>query len=134
MEVLKDYGYAVDEKRFQDALKACNPDLHFDVASRRGWSHLRQSQWQGIWLHENHVGSMGRAQLPEFDLWASKGSKRLFILQLGWRDTAQRLVNRKVPGVTMLKLERLLNVPHREFIGTPQSLDIGQKNGWQFVA
>jgi hypothetical protein len=133
MEVAKDFGHCLDETTFKNALQACNPDLHFDVASRQGWSHLRQSQWQGVWLGEKHITAMGRGQLPEFDIWASRGPNRLFILQIGWRDTVQRMIAKNVPGVSWEKLCSLLSVPRLYFTGAKESLDIGAKTGFDFI-
>jgi len=133
MEVTKDFGHCLDETTFKQALQACNPGLHFDVASRMGWSHMRQSQWQGVWLGEQHITAMGRGQIPEFDIWASRGPKRMFILQVGWRDTAQRIINKGVEGVTWERLCAILKVPRLYFTGQKESLDIGAKSGFEFV-
>jgi len=126
------------EQEFKAGLLKLNPNFTFDVGGRAGGWHPFIGTRQSVYLTQpngtvRHVCAMERgAAIPEFNVWGvvtdtQTGSKRKsHVVKVGWRHSLQVMVDRKVPGITWENLYRVFNIQKKDFVGTPDMLDVAR--------
>lgn len=111
-------GQMLDESSIKKGLRELNPNLEFDLPGRLGdWGCMNPKR-QGVTLHGRHICTMDRNLIPEYNVWALSrmpdGTKqKTHVEMVGWRHTFERLVRRRVPGVTWDALERKFGVQRK---------------------
>jgi len=147
-------GNCIDEVVFKNGLKELNPDLHFDLGGAHDIWHPGISERQGVFLNGRHICSMDRGSLPEFSIYDMKlaaievpisdihpsevavpislNGDTAYVrrpvknrtLRVGWRHTVERLIQRRVPGITRKAVSEKFNVPMLYFGGKTNELEV----------
>lgn len=102
---------SIYESDFKKGIQELNPEIHFDMAAGLNIHQPRHDDFQGVFYRGNHIGAMGRGQIPEWNRYATVTEpdgtvRRSHVVQVGWRTTFDRLVKKNIPGVTWESLSR----------------------------
>lgn len=147
-------GTCIDEVVFKRGLQELNPDLHFDLGGAHDIWHPGISERQGVFFKGKHICSMDRGSLPEFSIYDMKiatvevpvseihpsevavpvslNGTTAYVrrpvknrcLRVGWRHTVERLIQKRVPGITRKAVSEKFNVPMLYFQGDTNELEV----------
>ena len=97
------WGKTLDSAVIEKGLKELCPDLHFDVATKRGAWHPRQKTRQGVFFNETHICSMDRGLVPEFKQWGVVEKEA----EVGWDEADKEGVTMKIRVIKPWEPEHL---------------------------
>jgi len=133
MEILPDFGKSIHEIELKRVLQELNPGIHFDMGGNLNLHHPKIEKWQGIFYNGQHLSSMQRGTVPEFNVYkqieevqpdGTKLKGRGEVMFIGWRTTLENMVHKKIPGVTWDALCAKLKVDRKVFTGDPRELEV----------
>ena len=121
MELGKDFGQSIHESKIKAGLQAINPMFSFDVGGNLGIHHPKMGRFQGVFLNGQHLCSMSRGMVPEFNVWKQLQHPdgtlyRSHVIMVGWRTTFERLKRKRV--VTWNQLQAQFGVEYKNFTGS----------------
>ena len=122
-------GQGMWDTALKKALQSLNPGVHFDMGACLNIYHPNMDIWQGVFFRGKHVGSMDRGWIPEYnvyDMVRRPDGKKDYrkVNRIGWRTTLQRIVNKRIPGVTWDTLCPALNIEYKHFRGHKSEIEV----------
>ncbi len=128
IDVGSDFGHVMQEPAMRQGLQELNSDFTFDIVGNMGFIHPRMGNLMGVFHNQRHVCTISRGQIPEYDVYGvvtlpNGGKERGPCVKAGWRSAFQKIVNKRIPGVTWESLCRKFGVEYKHFVGKPEELE-----------
>jgi hypothetical protein len=109
-------GQPIDEHTFKAGLQAIAPGFHFDMGAALNLYHPRMAEWQGVFYNGEHITSMARGVLPEFNIYGvNRYGTVTHLIRPGWRHTMKDIVGAGIPGVTWEALCLKFGVEYKHY-------------------
>ena len=129
IEGMVSFGRQLDEVWVKRGLQELQPLLSFDVGGNLNIYHPRMGEFQGVFYNGKHLTSLSRGTIPEYNVYALEKhpdgtSSRGRIISIGWRTTFEKLVRRKIPGISWDNLCRKFSVEKKHFRGHASELEV----------
>ena len=141
IDVGSSLGLSIEETVLKKGLRELNSGIHFDVGGNLNIAHPMMNIRQGVFHNGRFLATMDRGSIPEYKVWAMQKQRyfdedgnlqesmhRTHVIRIGWQHLFDRLIRRKIPGITRESLSKKFNLPVKFHLGGAgiQSIEYGR--------